>query len=35
MIIKELIYAEIDRIQKEDLDELYEVFRHFARVKAT
>lgn len=35
MSVRELIYAEIDKIGEENLDELYEVIQRFAQVKAT
>ncbi len=35
MTTKELIYAEIDKLGTENLDELYEVVKQFAHVKAT
>ena len=35
MTIKELIYAEIDNIGEENLDELYEVVKRFVQAKAT
>jgi DNA polymerase/3'-5' exonuclease PolX len=35
MSVKELIYAEIDKIEEENLDELYQVIQRFAQVKST
>jgi hypothetical protein len=35
MTTKELIYAEIDKIEEENLDEFYEVVKRFTRAKAT
>lgn len=35
MTVKELIYAEIDRVGEENLAELYEVVKRFAQAKAT
>jgi len=35
MTVKELIYAEIDKIGEESLDELYEIVQHFVQVKST
>jgi len=34
MTVKELIYAEIDRLKEENLDELYEVVKRFAQIKS-
>lgn len=33
MTKKELIYAEIDKLKEENLDELYEVVKRFAQIK--
>lgn len=33
MTIKELIYAEIDKVEEENLDELYEVVKRFTQAK--
>jgi len=35
MTIKELIYAEINRIEEDNLDELYEFVKQFAIAKST
>lgn len=34
MTTKELIYAEIDKLKEENLDELYEVVKRFAQIKS-
>lgn len=34
MTIKDLIYAEIDKLEVENLDELYEIVKRFAQEKA-
>lgn len=34
MTIKDLIYAEIDKLEEETLNELYEIVKHFTHVKA-
>lgn len=35
MTVKELIYAEIDKVGEENLNELYEVVKRFTQTKAT
>ncbi len=34
MTVKELIYAEIEKLKAESLDELYEVVKRFAQIKS-
>ncbi|MSP12566.1 MAG: hypothetical protein EXR62_06375 [Chloroflexi bacterium] len=34
MTVKDLIYAEIDKLEEENLSELYEVVKHFAQIKS-
>jgi hypothetical protein len=34
MTVKDLIYAEIDKIGEENLDELYEVVQNFVHIKS-
>jgi hypothetical protein len=33
MITKELIHSEINNVNEEDLDDLYEVIKHFSQTK--
>ena len=35
MTLKELIYAEINKIEEDNLDELYEFVKQFANAKST
>lgn len=35
MTVKELIYAEIDKVEEENLDALYEVVKRFNQIKTT
>jgi hypothetical protein len=35
MTLKELIYEEINKLEEENLNELYEVVKRFAQVKST
>ncbi|NJL19889.1 MAG: hypothetical protein HC895_02195 [Leptolyngbyaceae cyanobacterium SM1_3_5] len=34
MTVKELIYAEIEKLREENLDEFYEVVKRFAQIKS-